>query len=454
MKTFKTFFSSDKVISFILYFSILAFIIAFNFSDHGGGGWQLQNLPFLNDRPLRDMTFTDSLTGYGITKGGNNGDSDYVIKTTNGGNNWFIAYTTYNLMNRIIFLNPNTGFICGSKNWYSSGLVLKTTNSGTNWFPLNASFALKFDDMFVLNEDTIWLVDDNGFSGGVFRTLNGGNSWLQQWSGYSPNKIYMVNKDIGYINGNAGMLIKTTNGGFNWSIIPGQNGFNDMSFVDTLTGWKCSDSMKMTTDGGATWNEQRILISGSSMGRSIASFSNIGKDTIWGGGVVYEFPNLQSRGVVHYTTNGGLNWFFQIPDTSFRLPGLTNINFVNHSTGWLFSTSKGIHTKTGGDSIFIPITKIKNENYYTPENFHLFQNYPNPFNPKTKILYELNLRGKVLLKVFNSLGKEIVTLVDQIQNIGEHKVDFDGSGFSSGVYFYSLFIDNEIIDTKKMMMIR
>lgn len=453
MKTLKTFFSPEKLTSFILYFSIFAFIIAFNFSDHGGGGWQLQNLPFLNDRPLRDMTFTDSLTGYGITKGGN-GDSDYVIKTSNGGNNWSIMNTFYAELNQINFINSNTGFICGGDRLGHS-LELKTTNGGSNWFSLNASFANQFRGMFVLNEDTIWLVDDNGFNGGVFRTVNGGNNWILQFFGYNPSKIYMVNKDIGFINGSGGRLMKTINGGFNWKVIPGQDGFVEMFFVDSLKGWKSYDSMKMTTDGGITWKRQNILVPNSLMTGSFASFSNIGKDTIWAGGVIYQFfPNLQSRGVVHFTTNEGLNWFFQIPDTSFRLPGLYFSNFFNYSTGWEYSVSKGIQTKTGGDSFFSPITKIKDEIIYTPENFNLYQNYPNPFNPKTKILYKLNYKGRVLLKVYNSLGIEIATLMDQNQNLGEHKVDFDGSGYSNGVYFYSLFIDNVRMDTKKMVLLK
>lgn len=462
MKTLKTFFNPEKVTSFVLYLSILTFIIAFNFSDHGGGGWQLQTLPFLNDRPLRDMTFTDSLTGYGITKGGNNGDSDYVIKTTNGGNNWFIAYTTYNLMNRIIFLNSNTGFICGSKNWYSSGLVLKTTNSGKNWFSLNASFALEFKDMFVLNEDTIWLVDDNGFSGGVFRTINGGFNWIQQYSGYDPSKIYMVNKDIGFFNdGSPGMLLKTTNGGFNWSVIPGQSAFYDISFVDSLVGWKRNaaignDTLVKTKDGGLTWSNADVprngLIYGGNLNGTVGFFESINKDTLWGSGGQLKYSNTRYRGILYRSSNGGDDWLIQVPDTSLGISYFNFLDFVDTSNGWSYNNENGIHTTSGGDTTFY--TKIKDNNLSISNNFTLFQNYPNPFNPNTKIIYELNLRGRVLLKVYNSLGIEMATLVDQNQNIGVQKVDFNGSKYSSGVYFYSLFIDNERIDTKKMILLK
>ena len=84
MKTLKTFFSPDKVTSFILYFSILAFIIAFNFSDNLKSGWYHQFIPDFNGKPLKDITFTDSLTVYALI-GNSNSDSNFILKSTNSG---------------------------------------------------------------------------------------------------------------------------------------------------------------------------------------------------------------------------------------------------------------------------------------------------------------------------------------------------------------------------------
>jgi photosystem II stability/assembly factor-like uncharacterized protein len=440
-----------KLSSGIYYFSILLFIIGFNFSDQGSGGWQLQTMPFLNNRPLTDMTFTDSLTGFGITGDGTVGDTNYILKTTNGGNNWNIIYSVYRDLSRVIFLNGLTGFVSGGFN-SSGSYLIKTIDGGNSWNQITTPAALRINDMSIISEDSLWITS-NFFTYSLYSSINGGASWdLKYTTGSRIEKIY-IDKNYGFL-GNQTELLKSTNYGNNWTLIPSQRGFSYMFFVDSLKGWKSYDSMKMTTDGGNTWNSQNILIPGGSMNGSFASFSNIGKDTIWGGGVIYEFPNLQGRGVIHLTTNGGLNWFFQIPDTSLKLPRLYFSSFYNFSTGWEYSVSKGVHTKTGGDSIFYPITRIRNENNYTSEYFQLYQNYPNPFNPATKILYELKHRGKVLLKVYNSLGKEIKTLVDKNQITGNYEVDFEGSGYSSGVYFYSLFIDNERIDTKKMILLR
>ncbi len=66
------------------------------------------------------------------------------------------------------------------------------------------------------------------------------------------------------------------------------------------------------------------------------------------------------------------------------------------------------------------------------------QNYPNPFNPSTTISYETNINGFVSLKVYDALGREINTLVNEYQSAGNHKINFNGAQLPSGVYFYRL----------------
>ena len=88
--------------------------------------------------------------------------------------------------------------------------------------------------MAVLNNDTIWLVDDNSLCGGVFLTTNGGVSWTQQTAPPSDH-IYMYNARIGFIHGGGG-IYRTTNGGNNWSLNVSSDLFLDMHFIDSLTG--------------------------------------------------------------------------------------------------------------------------------------------------------------------------------------------------------------------------
>jgi len=83
--------------------------------------------------------------------------------------------------------------------------------------------------------------------------------------------------------------------------------------------------------------------------------------------------------------------------------------------------------------------------------YHLFQNYPNPFNPSTIINYKLGEPGWVLLKVFNILGVEVATLVNEYKNSGNYSADFNALKLSSGVYFCSLSINN-FTQTRKMIL--
>jgi hypothetical protein len=89
-----------------------------------------------------------------------------------------------------------------------------------------------------------------------------------------------------------------------------------------------------------------------------------------------------------------------------------------------------------------------------PKDFILIQNHPNPFNPVTFINYNVSVSGNVKISVFDITGKAISTLVDKKQNSGTYKVKFDGSGLNSGIYFYSMSINGNIIDTKKMTLIK
>ena len=100
------------------------------------------------------------------------------------------------------------------------------------------------------------------------------------------------------------------------------------------------------------------------------------------------------------------------------------------------------------------IVGVEADNDVLPEEFALIQNYPNPFNPTTKIKYSIPSAGKVKLAVYDILGKEIAVLVnDKQQSAGTYVLDFDGSRYSSGVYFYRIITQGRII-TQKMMLIK
>jgi photosystem II stability/assembly factor-like uncharacterized protein len=437
-----------KLTSGIFYFSILLFIIAFNFSDNGNGGWTQQFMPYLNNRPLADITFLDSLTGYAVTGDGNSSgtDTNYIIKTINSGEIWNIIYRSNYDFIRIKFLNNDSGYAC------STGQLFRTTNAGLNWnsIPIPPGFGLY--DMFAISYDTIWISFPFLQGDYLYRTTNAGQTWTNQFLGNGFKKIYFYNNRIGFVGSNTtNVLFKTTNSGINWISNSG-NGFFEMFFVDSLVGWKTKGFMNKTTDGGETWINQLLPSGGNIFVTNMLSFSNINKDTIWGTGGVMRYGNSY-RGMLYRTTNGGSNWAYQVPDTSIHLSQYWFCRFVNKLNGWVYVPEEsGIHTTIGGDTTFI--TNIKSSNTIYPEDFVLYQNYPNPFNPTTKIKYELKKSSNISIVIYDILGKEISELINKNQHAGKYELEFNALELTSGIYLYSLFIDNINVDTKKMILLR
>ena len=89
-----------------------------------------------------------------------------------------------------------------------------------------------------------------------------------------------------------------------------------------------------------------------------------------------------------------------------------------------------------------------------PEEIYLHQNYPNPFNSSTVIKYDIKNPSYVKIKLYNTEGKEIITLVSEYQNTGEYELLFDATELSNGVYYYSLLTNNLIKETKKLLLIK
>ena len=99
------------------------------------------------------------------------------------------------------------------------------------------------------------------------------------------------------------------------------------------------------------------------------------------------------------------------------------------------------------------ITGITQNGNTVPVEYTLSQNYPNPFNPTTKINFALPKSGLVTMKIYDILGKEVATLVNEVKNAGSYTVDFNASNLTSGVYFYKVSV-NGFSEVKKMLLLK
>ncbi len=102
---------------------------------------------------------------------------------------------------------------------------------------------------------------------------------------------------------------------------------------------------------------------------------------------------------------------------------------------------------------FTTVSAVTNIGSNVPDKFTLHQNYPNPFNPITNIEFDVPKSGLVKLRIFNSLGKEVATLVNENVSPGTYRTTWDASGFSSGIYFYKLESD-AFTSTKKLLLVK
>ena len=433
-----------------------------NPSQTSQSGWTLQtNLQtLLHGRTVNDMTFIDSLTGFAVTNGLSETDTCFIFKTSNGGDNWFVNYRTNeqwaNSFRKIKFVTNEIGYICGGG---GIALICKTTDGGNTWTKVNYTFTLSFSGMSCLNKDTLFVVGDETLTGGVFRTTNGGQNWQQIYAAgmYNPADIYMFNARIGFYHDIGWNLFKTSEGGFNWTHI-GDTGFYYMKFLDSIEGYRITDNhhyLQKTSNGGLNWVSQNLPnIPGGYMAKEILQFTLIGSNEIFGVGDYVWYPNPdRTRGVIFKTTNGGLNWGYQLPDTHLiQIPVYNFIKNIGAKNLWAYTDSgKGIHTIIGGDTTFY--TGINTQSQIL-KDFKLYQNYPNPFNSMTNVKVQMLKQGFAEIKIFDLTGRLIKTLISQKLNSGEHNFKFDASDLSSGVYFYSLFVNGMRVDTKKLMLIK
>ena len=407
-----------------------------------------------------------------------------VIYTTNSGQNWYFAQIPDSTRgaSTVQLINESTGYIAGSYNpTYSTaenkGLFLKTTNGGHSWFTLDHLPANVFglSGMCFLDINTGFVTATlNEYAGvqeAILKTTNGGLNW---------NTLTTIDSVISFgiatLDGNTiivygqkelsdgprdvrGFIIRSGNGGVTWTTQYFLNifGFHDIHLTNQNTGFAVGGDTLLqaviykTTNGGVNWNN--IYTLGPLCIYYGVDFNNTGTGFVVGYKVQY--VSVESM-LISRTTNYGNSWNNHfIPDTN----NLLFTNCIADQNNWfacggsLENDAILLKTTTGGVGIHPTSNEI-------PNKFSLHQNYPNPFNPSTKIRFDLHKTAHAKLIVFDILGGEVATLVDEELRAGSYEVDFNGSDYPSGVYFYRIAIHsdrletNNFIETKRMVLVK
>jgi photosystem II stability/assembly factor-like uncharacterized protein len=363
-----------------------------------------------------------------------------AYKTTNAGINWlYMGYLTGG--RTLSFPEPNTGFGLAGGN-----LIVKTTNFGVNWTQQsNPSTFILFDINFP-NVNTGFACGESSSS---IKTTNGGNNWNilstpVSSSDYILTNVFFSDSITGYIAGynyrDTSVFLKTTNCGNSWTTlyyhISSWGSFTAMFFINANTGFigaSSNSNILKTTNGGAGWNN--ILIPTTNRINSLYFPSaSTGYASCYGGQILK-------------TTNGGNNWFLQTTNTGSIL---YSIFFINNLTGYCSGDNNTVLKTTDGGGPPIGINQISAE---VPKDFRLDQNYPNPFNPVTNIKFEIPKLSFVKLIVYDMLGREAETLVNEQLNAGTYEINFDGGKLASGIYLYAMKTEN-FSSSKKLVLIK
>jgi len=127
-------------------------------------------------------------------------------------------------------------------------------------------------------------------------------------------------------------------------------------------------------------------------------------------------------------------------------------NYVNLQAQYFGGSGDGYASATSREIVLV-IDEITNFES-VPNDFKLYQNYPNPFNPTTKISYSISESDFVSLKIYDMLGREIYTLVNEYKAVNTYNVDFNAANLSSGLYLYRLEVGDKYNEIKKMLLIK
>lgn len=299
-------------------FIILLLPIAF---IYGQQNWKWIN-PLPQGKSINDIKAFDSLTAFAV------GDNSVFLKTTDGGSSWNVTENQFNRENlySVFFRDKLNGWACGE-----NGLIIQTEDGGLTF---------QKDSSFTVNN--LYCIASNGsrlFAAGANSTLllsdDNGITWNKKDIPFNAGftTVKFISSNIGILACSDGKILRTSDGGDNWtaSNIPVNNNIiSSVAFSDANSGWACGQNgfIVHTTDGGMNW---AFVNSPSNKWLTSVSFSDNNNGII-----------ASKEGVYLLTSNGGNTWNSYKQDSTFSF---NSVSLLSSGTGWLAGSS-GLLNKT------------------------------------------------------------------------------------------------------------
>lgn len=355
----------------------------------GGNSWNVQFLGTNPNAIINDFLFINSQVGYLAADFG-------VMKTIDGGSNWTLLNTTTLNAKKIYFPESSVGYICGSKiyksidggdTWNqmsldstetiyamgfpsstpfyavgSTGSSFYSSDNGNSWHFITKNVKGDFNDIFQLNENSLFVVGTYGSGDGTFsKSLDGGVTWYSKIFDKQLFSVYFIDMNIGYIGGEEGAIYKTVDGGLTWSYYQYTNvgipPINNIYFKDSNHGFLTGTfgHLARTNDGGSSWIPI-ITNTNKNLNEIYFTSNNIG--FVAGDG-----------GLLLKTVDGGLNW---LPVTLNSSLSCISIHFSDLTHGFI-TGGANLRTTDGGltwtnVANFFPLYTVPSSVYMIDQN--------------------------------------------------------------------------------------
>jgi len=346
-------------------------------TKNGGKTWISQETPVKNVG-LKDVFFLDSLKGFAV------GQSQTILKTTDGGFSWTGQSEGGIDLQQIFFIDTANGWVVGG-NSLQSAFIKKTTDGGSSWQAVTLPTTAPLNDVYFINKDTGWIV---GYKGTVLRTFNAGLSFtnLSDSSLGTLINVRFFNSSLGIVAGSNG-IFKTINGGTTWAQILSVSTNLGAFFLDSLTFY-------MITGSNST-----------------------------------PFP-----GFIYRTINGGISWQKQFLQNGMFLNG--GIYFHDSNTGWVVSGGGTIlYTSNAGSTNWTGIKEsnspIFKGNYKKPNG----EIQVLPMAKGFRIFIENVHSHTIELSIFNSFGRLIWSQRKNIEQNDNFSFFWYAAAIPGGIYF-------------------
>jgi len=403
-----------KKLIIILLLQIIIFV-----SYDAQAQWVKTNGPFLG--LVHSLAIKDTI----IFAGSNSG----VYYSNDYGLNWFVNQHLLNV--DIMSLSVKDTTIFAGTAFYG---IFRSTDNGLTWTEANAgmstklihSIIIKGDDIFAGTGNSVYISKDNGAN---WESVNNGLNYNTRALAVSGNNLYAGTYWGAYLS---------TDNGTSWT--PINTGMTDTTIISCFAvngnyiyAGTDAEGIYLSTNNGNNWTAiDSGLISKTT---SIYSFA-VYKNNIF----------MSGNGGVYLSTNNGLSW------------KAINTGLPNTSVTSLAIMGTNLYAGTWGDSVWVRpineiITRIRDQKLQIPALFKLEQNFPNPFNPITIIKYEIPKTSFVSIKVYNELGNELATLVNENKSAGNYSIEFNAGNLASGIYFYTMQAGS-FVETKKLVLLK